>query len=115
MESLGWDRVRRHNHEMAVWAQQLLCESWGVTPLSPLDGRLLGSMATVPAPRKLATADKDVVEALQQRLYDEFAVEAPIVQWNGRVYVRASCQVYNTADDIARLADAIETLSRCVT
>jgi isopenicillin-N epimerase len=111
MERIGWGRVRQHNHEMAVWAQQFLCERWDVAPLSPLDGSLLGSMATVPAPGKLATADKDAVEALQQRLYNEFAVEAPLVQWNGRVYVRASCQVYNTADDIVRLADAVAALS----
>jgi isopenicillin-N epimerase len=115
MESLGWDKVRQHNHQMAVWAQQYLCDRWGVAPLSPLDGSLLGSMATVPAPGKLATASKETVEALQQRLYDEFAVEAPLVPWNGRVYIRAACQAYNTADDIARLADAIEALRQSVT
>jgi len=35
MAGFGWANVRRHNHELAVWAQQMLCEHFGVEPLSP--------------------------------------------------------------------------------
>ena len=111
MEKLGWERVMRQNHEMAVWAQEMLCERWETTPLSPTDGSLLGSMVTVRPPGKLADTPKDVMEKMQQRLYSEFKVEAPLVPWNGKMYVRVACQVYNTAEDVERLAGAMERMA----
>src|SRR4051812_27356725 len=51
LASLGGDAVRKHNHAMALWAHQMLCDRLNVPePLSPLDGSLLGSMAAVPLP-----------------------------------------------------------------
>lgn len=107
MEELGWDRVIEHNHALAVYAQRLLCEIWNVSPLSPLDGRMLGSMATVPLPGRLAQLSGEQVVRLQQRLYDTYRIEVPIVQWAGRCFVRPCCQVYNEAHDYRRLADVV--------
>ena len=42
----GWDAVRTHNHQLATWAHEMLTSALGVEPLSPLDGAMLGSMAT---------------------------------------------------------------------
>lgn len=111
MQELGWERVMRRNHEMAVWAQRMLCERWGVEALSPLAGSLLGSMATVLSPGKLAETSKEEMERMQQRLYSEFAVEAPLVPWNGKMYVRVACAAYNTAEDVERLAAAMEKMA----
>jgi isopenicillin-N epimerase len=36
-------------------------------------------------------------------LWDEFRVEAPLVWWNDRTFIRVSIQAYNTPDDIDRL------------
>ena len=48
--------------------------------------------------------------ALQRRLYDEYHVEVPVVEWNGRQLVRVSVQGYNTREDIDSLLAAIEAL-----
>ena len=45
--------------------------------------------------------------ALQRRLYDEYHVEVPIIEWNGRQLVRVSVQGYNTAEDIEALIRAL--------
>ena len=53
LQSLGEQRVRDHNHLLAAWAHRMLCQRFGVEPLSPADGSMLGSMATVTLPARL--------------------------------------------------------------
>ena len=47
---------------------------------------------------------------LQQRLYNEYSVEAPVIEWKGRQLVRVSVQGYNTRRDVDRLVDALRSL-----
>jgi isopenicillin-N epimerase len=107
MADLGWERVMGHNHAMAVWVNQMLCDRWGVQSLSPPDGQMLGSMATVPLPVPLDRLPRPEIPAFQQRLYSEHHIEIPVVSWGGRNFVRPCCQVYNVAADYERLADVI--------
>lgn len=111
MSDLGWDDVRRHNHQLATWAQSTLCERWNVEPVSPLDGSLLGSMATLRLPDPLASLSEPQLPALQQRLHDEFRLEVPIMRWSAQNLVRPCCQVYTTPQDIERLADVVSALA----
>lgn len=110
MVDLGWERVMEHNHAMAVWANHMLCQRWGVISISPPVGRMLGSMATVPLPAPLDHLPAQEVPPLQQRLYSEFRVEVPIVHWGGRNFVRPCCQVYNSPADYQRLGDVISAI-----
>jgi isopenicillin-N epimerase len=109
MGKFGWENVMRHNHQLACWAQQLLVGRWGVEPISPMDGSLLGSMATVRLPEPLASI-KDTVR-LQQQLHDEFALETPLVGWDGKVLLRVSCQIYNEPREYERLAEVVLRLA----
>jgi isopenicillin-N epimerase len=109
MGELGWDHVMAHNHQLATWAQQMLSSRWNVQPLTPLDGSLLGSMATVPLPGQLGLLQETM--PLQQQLYDEFGLEQPLVKWEGRMTLRVSCQVYNNAADYEKLAEVLLKLS----
>lgn len=111
MSRFGWDRVMEHNHRLAVWVQALLCEKWCVQPITPADGRLLGSMCTVPLPSQLSSLDVGASQRMNQRLYCEFGVEAPIVNWGGRNYVRPCSQIYNVPADYERLSEAILSLA----
>ena len=112
MAELGWERIMQHNHQMATWVQQMLCQRWGVEPISPLDGRMLGSMATVRLPGRLSSMTEPEVMSLQQRLHTDFKLEVPIMQWGGQCLVRPCCQVYNTPDEFERLADVVSKLAR---
>ncbi len=102
----GWDAVRRHNHELAVWVQDHLSRRWGVEPCTPRDGSMLGSMVTLPLPgnprERFAT-----FEAMEIHLYREHRIEVPIIEWSDRWWIRASCQVYNRPAQYERLGDVI--------
>ncbi|MHC4766504.1 MAG: aminotransferase class V-fold PLP-dependent enzyme, partial [Planctomycetota bacterium] len=110
--TLGWDRIRRHNHELAVWVQALWCRRWGGEPATPLDGSMLGSMVTVPLPPQ-GPQRFEKPEALQARLFEAHRIEIPVIDWGGRWWIRASCQVYNTTDQYEQAADAVTELLAC--
>jgi isopenicillin-N epimerase len=110
--SFGWQRVRRHNHELAVWVQSLLCRRWEVEPSTPQDGSMLGSMATVPLPPQARQAFESV-EALHAQLWERHRIEVAAIDWGDRWWIRPSCQVYNTPDQYERLADAVTELIAC--
>lgn len=108
----GWERVRAHNHALATAAHARLCERFEVEPISPLDGTLLGSMATVRLPASLQPcADGPTAEATQAALLERAQIEVPIFDFAGVRYVRISAHVYNEANDYERLADALLRLS----
>jgi isopenicillin-N epimerase len=112
MADLGWERIRHHNHAMAVWAHAMLCERFAVSPLSPLNGQLLGATATVRLPDPLAHLTDDQAKALQQSLYTDHRIEVPLFGWQGAQHLRVSCQVYNRPADYHRLADVITAVAR---
>jgi isopenicillin-N epimerase len=108
---LGWDRVRRHNHEMATWAQAYLASRWGVEPATPLDGSMLGSMVTLPLP-ETARQRWPAPAAFQAALYELDRIEVPVIDFGEGWWVRVSCQVYNVPEHYERLADAVIERSR---
>lgn len=110
LAELGEQRVRDHNRALAVWAQRMLCGRWAVEPISPGDGSMLGSMAAVPLPGRLGAMSEAETDALQQRLYNEHRIEVPLMRFGGRLLLRVSCQVYNSAGQYERLATVVEQL-----
>lgn len=112
MSDIGWEKIRTHNHAMAAWVQQLLCEMWDVAPLSPPDGSMLGSMVTMALPKPLSDLTETDAAVIQRRLYDDYRIEAPLMRWGGRTYVRPCCQIYNTAEEYERLGNAVRELAK---
>ena len=53
---------------------------------------------------------RPVTAAFQRRLYDEYRVEVPVIEWGGRQFVRVSVQGYNTAEDVEALVRALHDL-----
>ena len=47
------------------------------------------------------------VEELQRRLYGEYRVQVPVMEWNGRQFVRVSVQGYNVPADVEALVSAL--------
>jgi isopenicillin-N epimerase len=102
-QSLGFGPVRARMHHLARYARRRLVELTGLTPLVPDDSTWYGSMAHVPLPDGRATA-------LQQQLWEKYRIEVPIIAWGNRRFVRVSCHVYNSSEDIDRLVEALREL-----
>ncbi|MBP1703698.1 MAG: putative aminotransferase, partial [Chloroflexi bacterium] len=45
------------------------------------------------------------------RLYDEYRIEAPTIDWDGQKFLRISIQGYNTSQDIDALLQAVQVLA----
>lgn len=98
LQENDWDAVRAECHALARYAQQKICAHFGVEPLSSPEW--FAQMVTIPLPPCSR-------ESVKTRLYDEFRIEVPIVEWNGRQFVRVSVQAYNTRADVDALAEAL--------
>ncbi len=108
----GSGQLMARNHEMAVWAMKLLRKEFDSPSPCPED--MLGSMAAVPFTSlgEAVVAAGRSIDPIQERLYDEFRIEVPIVSWKnaGRRLVRVSCQAYNTKDDYRYLAASLHKI-----
>jgi isopenicillin-N epimerase len=107
----GWPEVMRRNHELALRARNLLCSRLGIE--KPAPDEMLGSMAAMPLPDGTGYVTTSLYgDPLQDALLFEHGIEVPIVPWPrpaNRV-LRVSAQLYNSIDDYAKLADALDTL-----
>jgi isopenicillin-N epimerase len=98
-----WDTVRCRCHLLLRQAIERICELTGLPPLYPLDSGFYSQMGIAPLP-------PSDLGTLKARLYDEFKVEVPLVQWQDRQFVRISIQGYNSQPHIDALVNALERL-----
>jgi isopenicillin-N epimerase len=112
MAAIGWDRIRERNHALTNWVHRLLTSRWGVEPASPVEGSMLGSMVTVRLPAGIERWGNS--EALNHHLAEAHRIEVPIIEWGGRWWLRASCQIYNQPAEYERLAEVIVELATSV-
>ncbi len=96
-----WDTVRAECHALAVYAQEKISALTQLAPLS--DQTWFAQMVTLPLP----SCEQEIVKT---RLYDEFRIEVPIVQWNARQFIRVSLQAYNVRDDVDPLVTALRKI-----
>ncbi len=94
-----WDEVRTQCHALARYAREHITALTGLPPLSPDSTEWYMQMVTVPLPPCNH-------EQLKTRLYDEFRIEVPTIQWLDKPYIRVSIQAYNTHEDVDRLVEA---------
>ncbi len=103
-EKHNWDKVRDKCHELARDSQNRICELTGLNPLHPAADSWFGQMVTAPLP-----AETDIA-TLKTKLYDEYHIEVPFVEWNGNKLIRVSVQGYNTRHDIDELCRTLSLL-----
>ena len=103
-----WPRVQQECHELLQEARLGIDEMTGLPPICQDSPEWYAQMAAFPLP----TCDAAM---LQCRLYDEYRVEVPVIQWGGRQFVRVSIQGYNTAEDVTALVRALGDLLPLVT
>lgn len=100
-DKFNWGKVRDDCHKLAREAQKSIRDLTGLAPLhSDADGWFRQMFA---APLK---ADTDIV-ALKERLYNEYRIEVPLMDWNGYKLIRVSIQGYNSRRDVDALLAAL--------
>jgi Selenocysteine lyase len=107
----GWPEVMRRNRELALRARDLLCQRLGID--NPAPDVMIGSMAAMPLPDGTAYPATSLYgDPLQDALLFEHGIEVPIVPWPHppKRVLRVSAQLYNSIDDYAKLADALDAL-----
>jgi len=104
LQDLGYDALRKYNHDLAWYAAQHLTGKWG-TPLQ-IDESAVGCMVSVMAPESIGTTKADAVR-LRDRLLFEHNIEVQVHARVGRVWVRVSAQAYNERADIDKLLRAV--------
>jgi isopenicillin-N epimerase len=103
MEDHRWEEVRCESHALLRHAIERVCDLTGLPPLYPLDSDFYSQMGIAPLP-------PSDLAVLKSRLYDEFRVEVPLIQWQDRQFVRISIQGYNTRADVDALLHALGVL-----
>jgi isopenicillin-N epimerase len=108
LESLGYDELRRHNHDLAWRAARYLSDRWK-TPLGVTESDV-SCMVAVAAPESVGSTTADAVRLRDTLLFDE-AIEVQVHARASRVWIRVSAQVYNEDADMERLEGAVSRLA----
>ncbi|HIP73997.1 MAG TPA: aminotransferase class V-fold PLP-dependent enzyme [Anaerolineae bacterium] len=99
-----WTAVREQCHVLAREALLRIGEMTRLPPLYPPDSPFFQQMAAIPLP------PQPDIHAFQARLYEEFGIEIPGIDWHGRHFIRISVQGYNTQADVDALVTAVGEL-----
>jgi isopenicillin-N epimerase len=96
-----WPEVRKACHNLAVQAAERLSAVSGMPRVCGDDSFVQMFSFELPP---------GSIERLGTRLWDDYAVEVPLVRWNDREFIRVSIQAYNHAGDLERLEKALRSL-----
>lgn len=101
-KSHDWPAVQAACHQLAARARREIVQLYGLPALYPDSPEWYAQMGTAPLP------DDADVTTLGSRLFQQYAVEVPIVTWARHHLVRFSFQAYNTEQDVDRLIAALK-------
>jgi isopenicillin-N epimerase len=102
LEGVGLEDFRRHGHALAKLGAELVDEVTSLAPPTDRD-RLYAAMT-------LAELPPGETHALRAALWERYRIEIPVLNIAGRRFLRISAHLYNTSDDMHRLAAAIAEL-----
>jgi isopenicillin-N epimerase len=101
MQEHNWEEVRCECHGLLRQAIERVCDLTGLPPLYPLESDVYSQMGIAPLPPSDLTR-------LKSRLYEEYQIEVPLVEWQDRHFVRISIQAYNTREEVEALITALK-------
>jgi isopenicillin-N epimerase len=99
-----WDEIRLACHTLLKCIIGRIVDLFSLLPAYPIESDLYHQMGVAPLP-----AHTDL-NSLKSKLYDEYRVEVPLIDWNGQKFVRISVQAYNTQADLDALYDGLNHL-----
>ncbi len=100
-EKFDLEQLDQRNHQLACYARRRLSELPGAEAITPEGRCWFGWMVGVWLP-------EGEHASLQQRLWDHYKIEVPIVRFADRYLVRVSCHQYVSTHDIDTLLRALD-------
>jgi isopenicillin-N epimerase len=111
-DNLGWQRIFSERKSLLLEGYRLYRDKIVCLEADICKTELLAAMVTLPLPQiENFAADPAGAKQLTRFIYEKFKIEIPAVCFDGKLYVRASAQIYNRLSDFERLADAIGEIS----
>ena len=108
LEEVGLEGFRNWTHQLAQYARQELERLLDTKPWIPESQDWYGSMIAVPLPASdIKKSKPNAMHPLQLQLWERFQIEIPISECCGQSFIRVSCHLYNTRDEIDRLIQAL--------
>jgi isopenicillin-N epimerase len=101
---IGWQAIRQRNAGLVDHARRCLGEVPGLTLHTPAHAELHGFLTAFRLPPGVVAAE------LRRRLWEEYRIEAPVVERPDGLLIRASTHFYNTEAEIDSLAAALKEL-----
>jgi isopenicillin-N epimerase len=110
----NWPLVRKQCHELLGQAIRRICRLTGLETVYP-DGdadlqRTDADLQRTEAIHQMAIAPLppiDDVNLLKRRLYEEYRIEIPLIEWEANQFIRVSIQGYNSQSDVDALLEAL--------
>jgi isopenicillin-N epimerase len=103
-EELGRQRIRGRIAELAAHVRRRLTGLAGLSPATPTHPALHGAMTAFRLP-----AGSDAAR-LRRGLWEQYRIEAPVVERPDGLLLRVSTHFYNTEEEVDRLAEALAAL-----
>ena len=108
LEDYGIEKFRRQSHELVNEARRRVLELTRLEAPLPESRAWYGPMVIVPLP---ASPDSETghghVDPLQTTLQQEFGIETPVTTLHQHRYIRISCHLYNTVEQIDHLVNSM--------
>jgi isopenicillin-N epimerase len=104
MDKYHWDEVGQNCHNILRDTMERISEITNIPSLYPLHSNLYQQMGTIPIPRMRNLNEFKV------RIYSEYKIEIPHIEWENQHYLRLSVQGYNTTEEMELLVKALKDL-----
>ncbi len=108
----GWPAVIRRNHALCLESRKLICDRLGIG--LPCPDEMIATMATFPLPpaEVFAPIGYKGTEPLQDKLYNDYAIEIPVWNWSSPPsrLTRIAVQLYNSPEQFRYLAEALAAI-----
>lgn len=102
---IGTNNIRNYLHGMIKLVSNYLTTMWNTDLLGPND--MFGTMVCIRLPGPRVPQSGHEHTDIQDQLYFQYNIEAPIKMLQNRLYIRVSVHIYNDWDDFKKLANAM--------
>lgn len=98
-----WPVIQQRCHDKAAAAEKRLCRVTGL-PSIYISPNQFAQMFSI-----LLPVHQDI-QILKSSLYEQYRIEVPVINWNGKSLLRVSVQAYNSDEDLTKLEQALRNL-----